>query len=93
VVFLPFLRYGHGSRHAALDRGELAAWTASCRASGKRSHRYVVVRSTVTEQINHDPAHTFMSCGTAISGWPSIGAWVTYGLGSEAKDLPGFAGA
>ena len=44
----------------------------------------------VTEQINHDPAHTFMNTGTAISGRPSMGAWINYGLGSEADDLPGF---
>ncbi|QDU93348.1 DUF1501 domain-containing protein [Lignipirellula cremea] len=49
-----------------------------------------VVRSLVTEQINHDPAHTFMNTGTAISGRPSMGAWVNYGLGSESQDLPGF---
>ena len=49
-----------------------------------------VVRSMVTEQINHDPAHTFMNTGTAINGRPSMGAWVNYGLGSETKDLPGF---
>lgn len=49
-----------------------------------------VVRSMVTEQINHDPAHTFMNTGTAISGRPSMGSWVTYGLGSESEDLPGF---
>jgi hypothetical protein len=49
-----------------------------------------IVRSMVTEQINHDPAHTFMNCGTALPGRPSMGAWVTYGLGSEADDLPGF---
>ena len=49
-----------------------------------------IVRSMKTEQINHDPAHTFMNCGTQISGRPSMGAWVLYGLGSEAKDLPGF---
>ena len=49
-----------------------------------------IVRSMVTEQINHDPAHTFMNTGTAISGRPSMGSWVTYGLGSETKDLPGF---
>jgi hypothetical protein len=57
---------------------------------GGLSHKYAVVRSMVTEQINHDPAHTFMNCGTALSGRPSMGAWVTYGLGSEADDLPGF---
>src|ERR1041384_7462495 len=49
-----------------------------------------IVRSMVTEQINHDPAHTFMNCGTALSGRPSMGAWVTYGLGAETDDLPGF---
>ncbi len=49
-----------------------------------------IVRSMVTEQINHDPAHTFMNTGTAISGRPSMGAWINYGLGSESDDLPGF---
>ena len=49
-----------------------------------------IVRSMVTEQINHDPAHTFMNTGTAISGRPSMGSWVLYGLGSECDDLPGF---
>ena len=49
-----------------------------------------VVRSAVTDQINHDPAHTVMNTGTAVSGRPSLGSWVTYGLGSEAADLPGF---
>ena len=49
-----------------------------------------VIKSMVTEQINHDPAHTFMNTGTAISGRPSMGSWVNYGLGSECQDLPGF---
>ena len=49
-----------------------------------------VIRSMVTEQINHDPAHTFMNTGTALNGRPSMGSWVTYGLGSETQDLPGF---
>src|SRR5690606_2141420 len=42
-----------------------------------------IVKSMTTEQINHDPAHTFMNCGSAISGRPSMGAWITYGLGAE----------
>ena len=49
-----------------------------------------ILKSMVTEQINHDPAHTFMNTGTAISGRPSMGSWITYGLGSETKDLPAF---
>ncbi|MBI1373738.1 MAG: DUF1501 domain-containing protein [Phycisphaera sp.] len=49
-----------------------------------------IIRSMHTEQINHDPAHTFMNTGTAISGRPSMGAWVLYGLGADCNDLPGF---
>jgi hypothetical protein len=49
-----------------------------------------LVRSMTTEAINHDPAHMFMNTGSQIAGRPSMGAWVTYGLGSEAEELPGF---
>ena len=49
-----------------------------------------IIRSMTTEAINHDPAHMFMNTGSQIAGRPSMGAWVTYGLGSEARDLPGF---
>ena len=49
-----------------------------------------IVRSMHTDQINHDPAHTVMNTGTSISGRPSMGAWVTYGLGSMNDALPGF---
>ena len=58
--------------------------------TAKLADDIAIVRSMVTEQINHDPAHTFMNTGTAISGRPSMGSWVTYGLGSETRDLPGF---
>jgi hypothetical protein len=49
-----------------------------------------IIRSMYTEQINHDPAHAFLSTGSAISGRPSMGSWVLYGLGSECDNLPGF---
>ncbi len=49
-----------------------------------------IIRSMVTDAINHDPAHTLMNTGTTISGRPSMGSWVVYGLGSESEDLPGF---
>jgi hypothetical protein len=49
-----------------------------------------ILRSMHTDQINHDPAHTVMNTGTSLPGRPSMGAWITYGLGSEADDLPGF---
>ena len=49
-----------------------------------------LVRSMTTEAINHDPAHMFMNTGSQITGRPSMGSWVTYGLGSDAESLPGF---
>lgn len=49
-----------------------------------------LIRSMTTDAINHDPAHMFMNTGSQIAGRPSMGAWVTYGLGSLARDLPGF---
>ena len=49
-----------------------------------------MIRTMHTEAINHDPAITFMQTGNQLPGRPSIGAWVTYGLGSPNKDLPGY---
>lgn len=49
-----------------------------------------VIRSMKTEQINHDPAHTFMNTGTSIAGRPSMGSWVLYGLGNLSDNLPGY---
>ena len=56
----------------------------------KHADDIAVIRSMHTEQINHDPAHTFMNTGTNISGRPSMGSWINYGLGSESENLPGF---
>ena len=49
-----------------------------------------VVRSLHTTQFNHAPAQLFMNTGHQIPGRPSIGSWLTYGIGTENKDLPGF---
>jgi hypothetical protein len=49
-----------------------------------------IIRSMRTEAINHDPAHTLMNTGTTISGRPSMGSWLWYGLGSDCDNLPGF---
>ncbi len=49
-----------------------------------------IIRSMHTTQFNHAPAQIFMNTGFQIIGRPSMGAWMTYGLGSECKDLPGF---
>lgn len=75
-----FARYGQSGQWIS----ELLPWHQ------KMPDDICVLRSLTTDQINHDPAHTFMNCGTAISGRPSMGAWVTYGLGAETENLPGF---
>src|SRR6185312_12750328 len=49
-----------------------------------------IIRTVHTTQFNHAPAQIFMNTGFQIIGRPSMGAWATYGLGSECKDLPGF---
>jgi len=49
-----------------------------------------VVKSMFTEQFNHAPAELLLLTGSARSGRPSMGSWVTYGLGSENENLPGF---
>ncbi|MDN5203693.1 DUF1501 domain-containing protein [Fulvivirgaceae bacterium BMA10] len=48
------------------------------------------IKSMHTEQINHDPAITFFQTGHQLPGRPSIGAWLSYGLGSDNQDLPTF---
>lgn len=48
------------------------------------------IPSLHTEAINHDPARTFLQTGAQLAGRPSMGAWVSYGLGSEAQELPAF---
>ncbi len=49
-----------------------------------------MIRSMSTDQFNHHPGQLMMNCGTSLVGRPSMGAWVTYGLGSESQNLPGF---
>lgn len=49
-----------------------------------------LVKSVATDQINHAPAMTFMLSGHQIPGRPSMGSWLTYGLGSENENLPGY---
>ncbi|MFM7184095.1 MAG: DUF1501 domain-containing protein [Planctomycetota bacterium] len=56
----------------------------------RHADRWCMIRSMVTEAINHDPAITFFQTGSQIAGRPSIGAWASYGLGSENADLPAY---
>ena len=56
----------------------------------KQADKLTIIRSLHTEAINHDPAVTFFQTGHQIAGRPSIGAWLSYGLGAENQDLPSF---
>src|SRR6185369_1258358 len=49
-----------------------------------------VIRSMQTDIPNHPPAHVMLNCGRNVIGTPSWGSWVTYGLGTENQNLPGF---
>ena len=50
----------------------------------------LLVRSMHTDQFNHHPGQLLMQCGRASFGLPCMGSWITYGLGSESKNLPGY---
>ena len=76
----PFGRHGESGQEIA----SILPYTAGI------ADDIAIIRSMHTDQINHDPANTVMNTGTSISGRPSMGAWVTYGLGAETDDLPGF---
>ena len=72
----------HGQSGASIS--ELLPWTA------KVADELCIVRSVHTEAINHDPAITFFQTGSQLAGRPSIGAWLSYGLGSLNRNLPDF---
>lgn len=80
-----------GPQHAFVRHGASGLPMSKIfRHMGQLADEMCVIKSMHTEQINHDPAHTFFNTGTAISGRPSMGSWVMYGLGAETQDLPGF---
>ncbi len=49
-----------------------------------------LIRSMQTDQVNHHPGQSMLMSGSPLVGRPTVGAWLTYGLGSESRDLPGF---
>jgi len=82
LVGSPFKFERHGKSGAWFS--ELLPYTA------KISDDICVVRSVYTEAINHGPGVTFLQTGSQIAGRPSMGAWLSYGLGQENSDLPSF---
>src|SRR5579859_1825383 len=73
------------------QHGNSGAWVSELLPrTAKVADQLCFIKSMHTEAINHDPAVTFFQTGAQLAGRPSIGAWLSYGLGSENKDLPAF---
>jgi len=71
--------------------GQSGAWfTELMPHMAKLADDWCIIRSMNTEAINHDPAITFIQTGAQLAGRPSIGSWVSYGLGSENQDFPSY---
>jgi len=73
------------------QHGDCGAWVSECMPhTAKIVDEIAFIKTVATDVPNHAPAKIFMNTGSAIFGRPSMGAWVTYGIGSESSDLPGF---
>jgi hypothetical protein len=73
------------------QHGQSGMWFSELMPNmARHADRWCMIRSMVTEAINHDPAITFFQTGSQIAGRPSIGSWISYGLGSENADLPAY---
>ncbi|MCC6231991.1 MAG: DUF1501 domain-containing protein [Verrucomicrobiales bacterium] len=80
-----------GSQFKFAQHGQSGAWLSELLPhTAKVADDLCIIRSMYTEAINHDPAITFLQTGSQISGRPSMGAWVHYGLGSDNENLPAF---
>jgi hypothetical protein len=79
------------SRFRFAQHGRCGAWVSELLPyTAQVADDLCIIRSLFTEAINHDPAITFFQTGAQLAGRPSIGAWLSYGLGSENRDLPAF---
>lgn len=73
------------------QHGESGTWLSELLPhTAKHADEICLIRSLHTEAINHDPAMTLLQTGHQIGGRPSLGAWLSYGLGSENAELPAF---
>lgn len=80
-----------GAQFSFAQHGENGAWVSELLPhTAKIVDKLCIVRSMYTEAINHDPAITFFLTGSQIAGRPSMGSWLSYGLGNMTEDLPNF---
>ncbi len=80
-----------GSQFRFAQHGQSGAWVSELMPHTARiADQLCFIKSIYTDAINHDPAITFFQTGSQIAGRPSMGSWLTYGLGSDNQNLPGF---
>ena len=79
------------SKYSFKQYGQAGMWFSELLPhTAKIADDIAVIKSVHTEAINHDPAVTFIQTGNQIPGKPSLGSWLSYGLGSECNNLPAF---
>ncbi len=79
------------SRYKFQQHGQSGAWVSELLPwTSKMVDDLAIIRSVHTEAINHDPAITYICTGHQLPGRPSLGAWLSYGLGTENQNLPAF---
>jgi hypothetical protein len=80
-----------GTRRKFARHGQSGAEISECLPNlASIADDVAIVRSVATDVFNHGPAKLFVNTGSSRFGLPSMGSWVTYGIGSESRDLPGF---
>lgn len=80
-----------GSKFSFKQYGQTGAWISELFPhTAKIADDLCIIKTMHTEAINHDPALTFLQTGAQVGNRPSMGAWLSYGLGSENKNLPAF---
>jgi hypothetical protein len=80
-----------GTRRKFARHGATDTWVSECLPhTAEVVDELAVLKAVATNVFNHAPAKIFVNTGSPQFGRPSMGAWVTYGIGSEAQDLPGF---
>lgn len=80
-----------GSPYKFKQHGQSGAWVSELLPhTAKIADDICIVKSMYTEAINHGPGVTFMQSGSQLPGRPSIGAWLSYGLGADNENLPSF---
>ncbi|MFN0171491.1 MAG: DUF1501 domain-containing protein [Bryobacteraceae bacterium] len=80
-----------GTPYQFARHGQSGAWISELLPHfSKSADDVAIIRSMTTDQFNHAPAQLFLHTGSPRFGGASMGSWVTYGLGSENQDLPGF---